>query len=135
MRLLITAGEAASDIEELPAGVRALIERAEEVLVVAPVLPDRLGWLASDTDKTKQHADARLSAILGQLEEVDQGAQGAVGSDDPLVAFEDAVAEFDPDHILIALRPPQKAGWQEKDLMEQVVSRFRLPVTAFIVDR
>lgn len=134
MRLLITAGEAASEVEELPAGVRALLDRADEILVVAPVLPDRLRWLVSDTDKTRQLADERVNSILSQLEEVNKRAAGAVGSDDPLVAFEDAVAEFDPDHIVIALRPPPEAGWQEKDLIEQVVSRFRLPVTAFIVD-
>jgi hypothetical protein len=134
VRLLIAAGEAASEVEQLPTGVRALLDRAEEILVVAPVLPDRLRWLTSDTDKIKQHADERLRAILGQLEGVDKDAEGAVGSDDPLVAFEDAVADFDPDHIVIALRPPEYAGWQEKDLMEQVVSRFGLPVTAFIVD-
>lgn len=134
MKLLITAGEAASEVEELPAGVRALLDRAEEILVVAPVLPNRLRWLVSDTDKTRQLADERVSLILSHLEEVDKKAAGAVGSDDPLVAFEDAVVDFDPDHILIALRPPPKAGWQEQDLVEQVVSRFRLPVTAFIID-
>jgi hypothetical protein len=134
MKLLIAAGEAVSEVEELPTGVRALVDRAEEILVAAPVIPNRLRWLVSDTDKTRQLADERLSLILSQLEEVDKKAAGAVGSDDPLVAFEDAVADFDPDHILIALRPPPKAGWQERDLVEQVVSRFRLPVTAFIVN-
>jgi len=33
---------------------------------------------------------------------VDAEAGGVVGSDDPLVAFEDAVREFAPDHLLIA---------------------------------
>jgi hypothetical protein len=76
-----------------------------------------------------------LGTVLSQLADADKKAEGAVGSDDPLVVFEDTVQDFDPDHILIALRAPSKAGWQERDLVEQVVSRFGLPVTVFIVDR
>jgi hypothetical protein len=134
MKLLIAAGEAASELSELPGGIRALLDRAEGILVIAPTLPDRLRWLSSDTDKTRALADERLATVLSQLEDVDKEAAGAVGSDDPLVAFEDAIRDFAPDHILIALRPPSKAGWQERDLVEQVISRFGLPVTAFVVD-
>ena len=38
-RLLIAAGEAASHPEQLPFGVRELIDAAEEILVVTPTLP------------------------------------------------------------------------------------------------
>jgi hypothetical protein len=49
----------------------------------------------------------------------------------PLLAFEDAITEFAPDHLLIALRPQQRAGWQERGLLDQVLERFEIPVTAF----
>jgi hypothetical protein len=130
-RLLIATSEAASDLGELPLGVRMMIDSAKEILVVVPALPSRFAWLASDTDKTRQVADQRLQLVLSQIGEPDKRAEGVVGSDDPLVAFEDAVADFRPDHILIGLRQSDDAGWQEKGLVEQVVDRFGLPVTVF----
>ena len=131
IRLLIAAGESASDIEELPLGVRELIDAAEEILVVAPELPSRFEWLASATDKRREQADSRLQAVLGHLEELSGKVRGEVGADDPMLAFEDAIREFTPDHIVVALRAPDQAGWQERGLLDQLIERFRLPVTAF----
>jgi hypothetical protein len=130
-KLLIAAGHPASELRELPAGVRALIDQADEILVMVPTLPGRLAWLAGEIDKTREVADARLQAILGQLEEADEPAEGVVGSDDPMVAFADAVTDFGPDHILIALRSRDEVGWQEKGLIDQVLKRFGLPITVF----
>jgi hypothetical protein len=131
LRLLIAAGEAASGPEELPPSVRSLIEAADDILAVAPTLPSRWEWLSSATDKRKEQADERLRAVLGHLEEMGVDATGAVGADDPLLAFEDAIRQFSPDHILIALRPEQRAGWQERGLLDQVLERFGLPMTVF----
>jgi hypothetical protein len=68
-RLLIAAGGAAKSVEELPSGVRLLIDAADEITVIAPSLPGRLDWLASDTDKATERADERLRAVLGQLDD------------------------------------------------------------------
>jgi hypothetical protein len=130
-RLLIAAGGVAADPDRLPAGIRALIDAADDVVVIAPRLPGRLEWISSDTDKATAHADERLAAVLGHMEELDKPARGEVGADDPLVAFEDAVRKFEPDHILIALRPEDRAGWQERGLLDRVGERFGLPLTVF----
>jgi hypothetical protein len=130
-KLLIAAGHPVSELRELPAGVRALIDQADEILVMVPTLPGRLAWLAGEIDKTREVADARLQAILGQLEDADEPAEGVVGSDDPMVAFADAVADFGPDHILIVLRSREEGGWQEKGLIDRVLERFELPITVF----
>lgn len=131
MKLLIAAGEAASDPAQLPAGVRSLIESADDILVIAPTLPGRFEWLSSATDKAREEADERLKAVLGQLEEIGSRGEGAVGADDPLLAFEDAVASFAPDHILIALRAQDRAGWQERGLLDRIQQRFAIPITVF----
>jgi len=130
-RLLIVSGGAASDLEQLPPSVRLLIDGAEELLVVSPTLPSRLAWLASDTDRTREVADERLGAVVGQLESTGASVEGAVGADDPLLAFEDAIADFHPQHILIALRSSEESGWQERGLIEAVGERFGLPLTVF----
>ena len=132
-RLLIVAGAAAAGAEDLPAAVRQIIGEAEEILVIAPALPSRIDWLTSATDKATERADERLSAVLGHLDDLDADAQGRAGEDDPMQAFEDAIGQFGPDHILIGLRPPPGAGWQERGLLENVLTRFGIPVTAFPV--
>jgi hypothetical protein len=131
LRLLIATGDSASDISELPAGARALIDAAAEIMVVAPALPTRLKWLASDTDKTREAGDERLRDVVGQIDDTGAEIHGAVGADDPMLAIEDAVADFKPDHILIALRSAEKSGWQERGLIDQVLRRSDVPVTAF----
>jgi hypothetical protein len=131
MKLLIAAGEAASDLDELPSGARLLVDSATDILVVAPSLPTRIAWLASDTDKTREVADERLRTVLSQVGDAEKTVEGRVGADDPLLAFADAIADFDPDHILIGLRSSGSSGWQERGLLEQVLERFGLPVTAF----
>jgi hypothetical protein len=133
-RLLIAVGETAGSVDELPAGVRALIDSADEVMVIAPRLPGRLDWLTSDTDRATAHADERLAAVLGQLDEAGQPASGRIGADDPMLAFEDAVREFGPDHLLIALRRADRAGWQEQGLLEGLLERFGLALTVFQID-
>jgi len=130
-RLLIAAGAASEDLTELPPGIRLLVDGADEILVMAPSLPSRLQWLASDTDRTRELADERLHEVLGHLDETDGEVSGTVGADDPLLAFEEAVADFRPDHILIALRPESRAGWQEKGLIDQILAKFGLPMTVF----
>ena len=134
-RLLIAAGEAAAGPEKLPSGVRSLIEASEEILVIAPTLPGRFEWLASATDRAREQADDRLRTVLGHLEDLGAAAAGTVAPDDPLLAFEEAVADFDPDHVLICLRPSDRVGWQERGLLDQLVQRFGLPTTVFVAPR
>jgi hypothetical protein len=94
-------------------------------------LPGRWEWLSSATDVAREEADERLRTVLGQLEEIGADAKGAVGADDPLLAFEDAIRDFAPHHILIGLRSHEHTGWQERGLLDRVLERFRLPITVF----
>jgi hypothetical protein len=130
-KLLIAAGAVAVNPADLPFGIRSLIEAADEIFVVSPTLPTRIDWITSDTDRAKVQADERLEALLGQLDELGASAEGAVGADDPLVALEDALRSFAPDHLLIGLREGGQAGWQEKGLLDQIERRFAIPMTVF----
>ena len=130
---MIAAGEAAGSVEQLPYGIRALIEAAGQIMVISPSLPGRIDWLTSATDKATEQADERLRAVLGHLDELGADARGRVGADDPLLAFEDAIREFGPDHILIGLRPADRAGWQERGLLDLIQERFAIPMTVFQV--
>lgn len=131
VKLLIAAGEAAAGAEQVPTSVRSLIDAADEIMVVTPSLPRRLDWLTSATDKASEQADERLRTVLGHIDDLGAGARGRVGADDPLLALEDATREFGPDHLLIALRGSDRAGWQERGLLDQVLERLAIPVTVF----
>jgi hypothetical protein len=136
-RLLIVTGAAVADVGELPTEVRSLIVSASEILVVTPVLPGRLAWIASDTDRVRHEADERLQTVLGQVEELAPGREvaGEVGDETPLSAFADAVRRFEPDHILLALRASDHRAWQERGLVDRVREAFPLPLTVFEIDR
>ena len=135
-RLLIATGEAAASQNVLPQLVQALIDSASDVLVMTPVLISRLQWLASDTDRAHYEADERLSTVLGHVETLAPEAEirGQIGDDTPFTAFADAIREFRPDHILIALRSSDHSGWQERGLLDQI-REFGIPITVFELDQ
>ena len=133
-RLLVVADAAIADVDELPPLVRSVIDGAGELYVVTPTLPGRLDWLASQTNPARHAADERLDRVLGQLRAIGAHADGQTGDEDILTAFADAVAEFRPDHILIALRSSDHRNWQERGLIARVRERFDHPLTAFSLD-
>src|SRR5918911_2822991 len=73
----IVTGAVVADVAELPPLIRSLISSASEILVIAPVLPGWLQWLASDTDRVRQEADERLEAVLAHVETLAPAAAGA----------------------------------------------------------
>jgi hypothetical protein len=136
-RLLIVTGAAVADVGELPTPVRLLIASASEILVVTPVLPGRLEWIASDTDRVRHEADERLHTVMSHVGELapEREVAGVVGDETPLSAFADAVRRFGPDHILVALRASDHSAWQERGLVEGVREAFHVPLTVFEIDR
>lgn len=134
-RLLFVADAAVADVGDLPPAVRTVIDMASEVYVVTPTLPGRLAWLADDVDRHRHIADERLDAVLGHMHSIDARAGGMARRGSVLTVIADAVAEVQPDHILIALRSAEHANWQEHGLIAHVEQRFGLPLTSYAVDR
>ena len=134
-RLLVLAGAAVAELGELPENVRGELDAAGEVFVVTPTLASGVEWLMSDIDRARHEADERLDAILGQLELSEAHvAGGAVGDDTPMTVVEDHVRAFQPDRIMLALRSPEHAAWQERGLVDQIRSETKIPVTVFDID-
>ena len=102
--------------------------------MLTPTLPGRLAWLADDVDRFRHFADERFDTVLDHMRAIGADASGAAARGSVMTVIADAVTEFEPDHILIALRVSDHANWQERRLIEHVENRFRLPVTTFAVD-
>jgi hypothetical protein len=65
-RLLVLAGAAVADLDELPEQVAGVVDAAEEVFVVTPTLPTGIQWLMSDTDRARHEAPtSALTRFLG----------------------------------------------------------------------
>jgi nucleotide-binding universal stress UspA family protein len=133
-RLLFIADAAVADVDELPPAVRAVLDAAAQVHVLTPTMPGRLAWLSDDIDRCRHVADERLDTVLGHMRSIGIEATGFPRRGSVLTVIADAVADFAPDHILIALRSSAHANWQEHGLIKQIEDRFRLPVTTYAVN-
>jgi nucleotide-binding universal stress UspA family protein len=133
-QLLFVADAAVADVEELPPAVRSVLDAASKVRVLTPSLPGRLAWLSDDVDRCRHVADERLDTVLGHMRSIGVDASGLARRGSVLTVIADAVADFTPDHILLALRSSEHANWQERRLVEHIEQRFDLPVTAYGVD-
>lgn len=133
-RLLFVADAAVAQVDELPDAVRAVIDAAAEVYVITPTLPGRLAWLADDVDRFRHVADERLDTVLGHMRSIGAHASGLAARGSISLVIADAVAVFEPNHVLVALRSSEHANWQERRLVEDIEERFRLPVTTYAVD-
>jgi hypothetical protein len=78
---------------------------------------DRLVFVAdavvADVGRHRHVADERLDAVLGHMQSIDAHASGVVRRGSVLTVIADAVAEFRPDHMLIALSSPERRNWQD----------------------
>jgi hypothetical protein len=133
-RLLFVADAAVAEVHNLPVEARALLRAAAEVYVVTPTLPGRLAWLADDVDQFRHLADERLDAVLGHMRSLGAYARGAHNRGSVLTVIADAVQDFEPDHMLLALRSAEHANWQEHALEERLAKRFGLPLMSYAVD-
>jgi hypothetical protein len=106
--------------------------RPGEVLVVAPALNARVRHWVSDVDAAIAAARERLDRAVANLSQRGISAVGVVGDSDPLLAIEDALADFPATEIVISTYPPGRSNWLEKDLPARAAERFDLPVAHLV---
>ena len=84
----------------------------DELVVVAPAVEQsRLDWLTNDEGEARGHAQA-----VGEIvaEEAPADAETVeVKPDPPSRVVRDAIAEHDPDRILVVVRKDEDATWLE----------------------
>jgi len=106
---------------------RTLVDRIEahagggpiEITVVAPVSQPRQGYVVY-YDTRKAAARRRLDKTLDLLRDEGYPATGVVVEADPVAALRDAIAQLEPDEVIVSTHPQQKSGWLRRDAVEQM---------------
>jgi GNAT superfamily N-acetyltransferase len=79
-------------------------------------------------------AQVRIDLARKILREEGIDAIGEVGDPDPYTATMDAIAEHDPDAIIISTYPAASSGWLRRDLIERIGEATNIPVDHVVVD-
>jgi hypothetical protein len=132
-RILVVANETliGDELREELAGLGA---GDAVVRVVAPVLPSRSHYVASDIDRELREARLRLDEVLSWALERGLTATGRVSDVTPLTAIEDELRSFPADELLISTHPPQRSRWLESGLVQRAREELDIPVTHVVVD-
>ena len=125
MRLLVLAPEPVD-----AAAVRSALPGEDladaEVLVVSPALQQSgVRFWMSDADGAIDHAEASQTETVDALQDEGVRARGTTGESEPLLALQDALAQFPADRILV-FRGDEDA-YREEDLAK-VTEQFGVPV-------
>jgi hypothetical protein len=122
-------------------GGQALLERIKEkaageelrVIVCVPRTNPRHGNVIFD-DAVFDAAQVRIDLARKVLREEGITAIGEVGDPDPYSATMDAIAEYEPDEVLISTFPAASSGWLRRDLIERIADATSIPVDHVVVD-
>jgi nucleotide-binding universal stress UspA family protein len=96
-----------------------VVSADDELYVVVPaVKQSRLQWLFNDEDKARAEAQAVGESIARDAPA--DASEIEVKPDPPEQAVLDAIAEFHPDRIVVALREGDDATWLEGDGPDQL---------------
>ncbi len=118
--------------------IDALKERARSgeirVTVVSPVSRPREGYVVYE-DTRRAAAHRRLERSLERLRAAGVPADGRVVDSEPLDAARDALAELEPDEIIVSTHPEAKSGWLRRNLVESIrKAAGPVPVEHVVVD-
>jgi len=89
------------------------------VVVVAPVNQPRQGYVVY-YDTRRAAARRRLDRTLDLLRKAGVPATGVVVEADPVSALRDAIAQLEPDEIVVSTHPQRQSGWLRRDAVGQM---------------
>jgi nucleotide-binding universal stress UspA family protein len=122
--------------DKLREALRRAAADGAELHVVAPILPSRVHYIASDVDTELEEARERLTAALEWARAEGLDADGIVG--DPFTAFgavEDELRAFGADEVIISTLPPGRSNWLEAGILDRLRHELDVPITHVVVDQ
>jgi hypothetical protein len=134
-RVLVVANRTLAG-QELRETLRRAAAGGAELHIVAPILPSRVHYIASDIDRELEEERERLAAALAWAREQGLEADGKVG--DPFTAFgavEDELRAFGADEIIVSTLPPGRSNWLEAGILQRLRDELDVPITHVVVDQ
>ncbi len=116
--------------DELRARLGELSAAGTELRIVAPILPSRVRYIATDVDRELAQARERLTGALAWCKANGIEASGTVG--DPIGGFsavEDELRAFAADEVIISTFAAGRSNWLETGIVEQLREELDIPVT------
>jgi GABA permease len=100
-----------------------------EYLVVVPANPVDTGQAdlegaAFVWEATTRAAQERLDQTLSTLQERGLTVRGELGDYRPLLALDEAVREFRPDHVVISTHPEDRSTWLHHGVVDEARKRY-----------
>jgi hypothetical protein len=106
--------------------------KARLIICVPRTRPSHGNVIYDDAVYDAARVRVDLARTFLRTEGVD--AIGEVGDPDPYSATMDAVAEYQPDEIVISTKPAASSGWLRRDLIERIQDASGLPVEHVVTD-
>jgi hypothetical protein len=118
--------------------LEALEREAEQgpirVTVLCPINHPREGYVVYE-DTRRAAAGRRLDKTLGLLRDAGIPSHGLVVDADPVSAVRDAIAQLEPDAIVVSTHPESKSGWLRRDVVDRIRSAAgQVPVEHVVAD-
>jgi hypothetical protein len=117
--LLVFANETLPGRTLLDAIERRARDDDVQVTVIAPVNHPRQGYVVYE-DTRRAAAGRRLERTLQMLRDAGVRAHGMVVDADPVNALRDAIAQLEPDEVIVSTHPQRKSGWWRRDEVTQM---------------
>ena len=96
-----------------------VVSSDDELHVVVPVVKQsRLQWLTNDEDKARAEAQAVGEAVAKDAPP--DALDVDVKPDPPQQVVRDAIAEHQPDRVVVALRDGEEASWLEEGGLDEL---------------
>jgi hypothetical protein len=127
-RVLVVAHRTATSPQLIEALLQCRDHGPVSFRLVVPALNSRLRHWLSDIDDAVAAARQQGEGAVAELRSHGLSVAMDVGDSVPLLAIEDALAQFAADEIVIATPPAGRDHWLEHDLVSTARRRFHLPI-------
>ena len=132
--ILAVANETVAGKSLLDALKRSAREGPIRVTVLAPINHPREGYVVYE-DTRRAAAGRRLDRTLELLRDAGIPAHGLVVDADPVSAVRDAIAQLEPDAIVVSTHPETRSGWLRRDVVDRIRSAAgQVPVEHVVAD-
>jgi hypothetical protein len=101
--------------------------------LVVPLTRPKHGNIIYD-EAVRDAAQVRVDLALGYVRGQGMAGTGEVGDPDPFTATMDAIADIDPDEVIVSTHPLTSSGWLRRDLVERIRGESDLPVEHVVTD-